>query len=106
MLHLVRTCIGDLLDLLYPLSGVRPVVASIHPRILPMHRLPDRLPGRIITCFRKIRSTRRFTGQFALETATSMFCFVKDTPVQDMLHRIKVPGTEGSRLVTGAALRA
>jgi ComF family protein len=34
----------------------------------------------------------RLTGRFSFEAATAMFYFLKDSPVQDMLHRIKYHG--------------
>ncbi|MCF8237944.1 MAG: ComF family protein [Saprospiraceae bacterium] len=36
--------------------------------------------------------TRRLMGRFPLQSATSMFYFVKDTPIQHLLHRIKYLG--------------
>ena len=92
MLHLVRTCIGDLLDLLYP--RLCAACGCQHPpegSALCIACQID-LPRTDYHLFRENPLTRRFTGRFALETATSMFYYVKDTPVQDMLHRIKYQG--------------
>ncbi len=36
--------------------------------------------------------TRRLMGRFPLQSATAMFYFVKDTPIQQLLHRIKYLG--------------
>ncbi len=45
--------------------------------------------------------TRRLTGRFAFEAATAMFYFVKDTPVQYLLHRIKYQGRKEAALHLG-----
>lgn len=101
MIRLARTYIGDLLDLLYP--RLCAACGQQHP--------PDGsalcigceidLPRTDYHLFMENPVTRRFTGRFALETATAMFYFVKDTPVQDMLHRIKYLGRKEAAWALG-----
>lgn len=91
----------DLLDLLYPrlcaACGVR-------------H--PTRDAALCVTChlelprtdyhlFAENPITRRLTGRFPLQSATAMFYFVKDTPIQHLMHRIKYLGRKEAALALG-----
>lgn len=101
MHHLIRTYIGDILDLLYP--RLCAACGHQHPPqgfALCIECQID-MPRTDYHLFLENPLTRRFTGRFTLETATSMFYFVKDTPVQDMLHRIKYLGRKEAAWALG-----
>ena len=101
MIRLVRTYVGDLLDLLYP--RLCAACGEQHPpdgAALCIGCQMD-LPRTDYHMFTENPLTRRFTGRFDLVTATSMFYFVKGTPVQEMLHRIKYLGRKEAAWALG-----
>jgi ComF family protein len=91
----------DLLDLLYPqlcaACGIRHPVRDSALCIT----CQLELPRTDFHLFRENPITRRLTGRFPLESATAMFYFVKDTPIQHLLHRIKYLGRKEAARALG-----